>query len=158
MINSLTLTFALAWVHRVFQIASKKFQRIITKLIYCDIFYYSEKVVKLDIYRAQIRVNEKMTPNLASDETFSKNETDVHLSQRNMAEKIINFIMEKNFATKVRKNQFHNAKNSSKLMIFCQKNLLFLDRNYRNNPSGHLCSFSTTIQTNMQKKNDSRAR
>ena len=99
------MTFALARVHRVFSIRELKFPKIIINLIYCDIFYYSEKVVKLDIYRAQIRVNEKMTPNLASDETFAKNETDVHLSQRNMAEKIINFIMEKNFATKVQKYQ-----------------------------------------------------
>ena len=49
----------------------------------------------------------KQKMNLAdlSDESFSKNETDVHLSvsQRNMAEKIINFIMEKNIATKVKK-------------------------------------------------------
>ena len=103
MINSLTLTFALSRVNRVFSVRELKFAKVIINLIYCDIFYYSEKVVKLDIYRAQIRVNEKMTLNLASDEIFAKNGTDVHLRQRNMAEKIISFIMEKNFATKVPK-------------------------------------------------------
>jgi len=87
-----------------FLITSTKFSNNVLRLIYCDIFYNSEKVVKLDIYRAQIKLNEKMTRNLASDETFSKNETDVHLSQRNMAEKIMSFLMEKSFATKVYKN------------------------------------------------------